>query len=57
MMEQVFAQLWPASQAQNAKGRPNKVIHYTADPARRTLREIDEQVAKPRAVAWQLTVK
>ncbi|NIK62303.1 transposase [Kribbella shirazensis] len=56
----VFTQPWPATQAQKAKGRRDKVIYYQykADRARRTLRGIDEQVAKAeKAVAGKVAVK
>ena len=56
----VFTQPWPATQAQKAKGRRDKVIYYQyrADRARRTLRGIDEQVAKAEsAVAGKAAVK
>ena len=56
----VFTQPWPATQAQKAKGRRDKVIYYQyrADRARRTLRGIDEQVAKAEsAVAGKVAVK
>jgi hypothetical protein len=56
----VFTQPWPATQAQKARGRRDKVIYYQykADRARRTLRGIDDQVAKAeRAVAGKVPVK
>ena len=56
----VFTQPWPATQAQKAKGRRDKVIYYQyrADRARRTLRGIDEQVIKAeKAVARKVAVK
>jgi hypothetical protein len=56
----VFTQPWPATQAQKANGRRDKVIYYQyrADRARRTLRGIDEQVAKAEsAVAGKVAVK
>jgi hypothetical protein len=56
----VFTQRWPATQAQKTKGRRDKVIYYQykADRARRTLRGIDEQVAKAEsAVAGKVAVK
>jgi transposase len=45
---QVFTQPWPATSAEKARGIPDRVIHYQYrhDRARRTLRGIDEQVAK-----------
>lgn len=57
---QVFTQPWPATEAEKAKGRRDKVIYYQykADRARRTLRGIDEQVAKAeKAVAGKVPVK
>ena len=54
---QVFTQPWPAGPA---GGRRDQVIYYQykADRARRTLRGIDEQVAKAeKAVAGQVPVK
>ncbi len=56
----VFTQPWPATQAQKARGRRDKTIYYQyrADRARRTLRGIDEQVAKAeKAVAGKVPVK
>ncbi|WP_241999422.1 MULTISPECIES: IS1634 family transposase [Kribbella] len=56
----VFTQRWPVTQAQKANGRRDKVIYYQykADRARRTLRGIDEQVAKAaNAVAGKAPVK
>ena len=56
----VFTQPWPATEAQKAKGRRDKVVYYQyrADRARRTLRGIDEQVAKAeKAVAGKVAVK
>jgi hypothetical protein len=56
----VFVQPWPATQAQRARGRRDKVTYfqYRADRARRTLRGIDAQVAKAeRAVAGKEPVK
>ena len=45
---QVFTQPWPATAAEKARGIPDRVIYYQYrhDRARRTLRGIDEQVAK-----------
>jgi Transposase DDE domain len=45
---QVFTQPWPATSAEKARGIPDRVIYYQYrhDRARRTLRGIDEQVAK-----------
>jgi hypothetical protein len=57
---QVFTQPWPATAAQRAQGRRDKVVYYQyrADRARRTLRGIDEQVGKAeRAVAGKTPVK
>jgi hypothetical protein len=56
----VFAAPWPATGKQKAAGRRDKVTYYQykADRARRTLRGIDEQVAKAeRAVAGKEPVK
>jgi len=56
----VFTQPWPASDAERARGRRDKVIYYQyrADRARRTLRGIDAQVAKAeRAVEGNAPVK
>ena len=56
----VFTQPWPATAKQRAGGRRDKVVyyHYSADRARRTLRGIDQQVAKAeRAVAGKEPVK
>ena len=48
----IFTQPWPASSSEKARGIPDRVIfyQYRADRARRTLRGIDEQVAKAQAV-------
>jgi hypothetical protein len=57
---QVFTQPWPAAGAQKAAGRRDKVIYYQYrhDRGRRTLRGIDEQVAKAeKAVAGLVPVK
>jgi hypothetical protein len=57
---QVFTQPWSATGAQKAVGHRDKVIYYQyrADRGRRTLREIDEQVAKAeKAVARLVPVK
>jgi hypothetical protein len=50
---QVFTQPWPATELQKARGRRDKVIYYQyrADRGRRTLRGIDEQVAKAEKAA------
>jgi Transposase DDE domain len=44
----VLTQPWPATSSEKARGIPDRVIHYQYrhDRARRTLRGIDEQVAK-----------
>ena len=44
----VLTQPWPATSSEKARGIPDRVIHYQFryDRARRTLRGIDEQVAK-----------
>jgi hypothetical protein len=57
---QVFTQPWPATGAQKAADRRDKTIYYQyrADRGRRTLRGIDEQVAKAeKAVAGLVPVK
>jgi hypothetical protein len=57
---QVFIQPWPATEIERAKGRRDRTIFYSyrADRARRTLRGIDEQVAKAEsAVAGKTPVK
>jgi transposase len=56
----IFTQPWPATEAQKARGRRDKIIYYQyrADRGRRTLRGIDEQVAKAeKAVAGLVPVK
>ena len=56
----VFAQPWPATDKQKTAGRRDKTIfyRYKADSARRSLRGIDEQVAKAEAaVAGKASVK
>lgn len=56
----VFTQPWPAMGNQKTRGRCDKVVYYQykADRARRTLRGIDEQVAKAeKAVAGKIAVK
>jgi hypothetical protein len=56
----ILIQPWPATDKQKAQGRLDKVIYhqYTADRGRRTLRGIDEQVAKAeKAVAGKIPVK
>ena len=53
---QVLTQPWPATSSEKARGIPDRVIYYQYrhDRARRTLRGIDEQVAKAeRAVDGQ----
>ncbi len=44
----MFTQPWPATTTEKARGIPDRVIYYQYrhDRARRTLRGIDEQVAK-----------
>jgi Transposase DDE domain len=44
----VLTQPWPATSPEKARGIPDRVVHYQYrhDRARRTLRGIDEQVAK-----------
>jgi hypothetical protein len=44
----VLTQPWPSTPAEKARGIPDRVIHYQYrhDRARRTLRGIDEQIAK-----------
>ncbi len=57
---QVFTQPWPATAAEKTRGIPDRVIYYQYrhDRARRTLRGIDEQVAKAeKAVAGKVSVK
>ena len=56
----VFTQPWPATDAQRAAGRRDKVTYYRykADSARRSLHGIDTQIAKAeRAVAGKEAVK
>ena len=56
----VLTQPWPATSSEKARGIPDRVIHYQFrhDRARRTLRGIDEQVAKAqRAVDGHAAVK
>lgn len=56
----ILTQRWPASSSEKARGVPDRMIHYQyrADRARRTLRGIDEQVAKAqRAVDGKAPVK
>jgi hypothetical protein len=56
----VLTQPWPATSAEKARGIPDRAIHYQYrhDRARRTLRGIDEQVAKAaRAVDSKAAVK
>lgn len=58
--QQIFTQPWPATRADKARGKQDRVIHYQyrADRARRTLRGIDEQVGKAEnAVAGKAPVK
>ena len=57
---QLFTQPWPATSAERARGIPDRVIYYQYrhDRARRTLRGIDEQVAKAEhAVEGKASVK
>jgi transposase len=57
---QAFTQPWPATGTQEARGRRDKSIYYwyRTDRGRRTLRGIDEQVAKAeKAVAGLVPVK
>jgi len=46
--ELILTQPWPATGREKTRGIPHRVIHYQyrADRARRTLRGIDEQIAK-----------
>ena len=56
----VLTQPWPATSSEKARGIPDRVIYYQYrhDRARRTLRGIDEQVAKAqRAVDGHAPVK
>lgn len=56
----VLTQPWPATSAEKARGIPDRVVHhqFRHDRARRTLRGIDEQVAKAqRAVDGHAPVK
>jgi hypothetical protein len=56
----IFTQPWPATEVQKARGRRDKMIYYQyrADSGRRTLRGIDERVAKAeKAVAGKVPVK
>jgi hypothetical protein len=56
----VLTQPWPATSSEKARGIPDRVIYYQYrhDRARRTLRGIDEQVAKAeRAVDGKAPVK
>jgi Transposase DDE domain len=56
----VLTQPWPASSSEKTRGIPDRVVHYQYrhDRARRTLRGIDEQVAKAqRAVDGHAAVK
>jgi hypothetical protein len=57
---QVFTEPWPATSSEKARGIPDRVIYYQyrRDRARRTVRGIDEQVAKAqRAVDGHAPVK
>ena len=56
----VLSQPWPSTSSEKARGIPDRVIHYQFrhDRARRTVRGIDEQVAKAeRAVDGHAPVK
>src|SRR5208337_594591 len=56
----ILTQPWPASSNEKARGIPDRVIYYQYrhDRARRTLRGIDEQIAKAQAaVAGKVSVK
>jgi hypothetical protein len=56
----VLTQPWPATSSEKARGIPDRVVYYQFrhDRARRTLRGIDEQVAKAeKAVAGHAPVK
>ena len=56
----MLTQPWPATAAEKARGIPDRVVYYQFrhDRARRTLRGIDEQVAKAqRAVDGHAAVK
>ena len=56
----VLAQPWPATGSEKARGIPDRLVYYQFrhDRARRTLRGIDEQVAKAeKAVAGHAPVK
>ena len=56
----MLTQPWPATSSEKARGIPDRVIHYQYrdDRARRTLRGIDEQIAKAqRAVEGNAPVK
>ncbi len=56
----VFAQPWPATTSEKARGIPDRAIYYQYrhDRARRTLRGIDDQVVKAEnAVAGKAPVK
>jgi hypothetical protein len=56
----IFTQRWPAASREKVRGIPDRVIYYQYchDRARRTLRGIDEQVAKAqRAVDGHAPVK
>ena len=57
---QVFTQPWPATSTEKARGIPDRVIYYQYrhDRARRTLRGIDDTVAKAeKAVDGHASVK
>ena len=57
---QIFTQPWPATSSEKARGIPDRIVYYQyrQDRARRTLRGIDEQIAKAqRAVDGHAPVK
>jgi Transposase DDE domain len=57
---QIFTQPWPATSSEKARGIPDRIVYYQyrQDRARRTLRGIDEQIAKAqRAVDGRAPVK
>ena len=45
---QIFTQPWPATSKEKTRGIPDRIVYYQYrhDRARRTLRGIDEQIAK-----------
>jgi Transposase DDE domain len=57
---QILTQPWPATSSEKARGIPDRIVYYQyrQDRARRTLRGIDEQIAKAqRAVDGHAPVK